>query len=114
LRLEESGDHLGLVSAPECAARVERHLGPPAPEPLSQVALDTLAIIAYERPVSRADIRGIRGVDSDAVVETLRARGLVTEDPRFGGRGRPAFLITTPAFLRYFGLASLGNLQPRG
>jgi len=114
LRLEESGDQLGLVSAPQCAAVIGRHLGQPAPEPLSQPALDTLAIIAYEQPVTRADIRTIRGVDSDAVVETLRARGLVAEDARFGGRGRPAFLITTPAFLRYFGLTSLRHLPPRG
>jgi segregation and condensation protein B len=83
------------------------------PEPLSQAALDTLAIIAYEQPITRADIRSIRGVDRDAVVETLRARGPVTEDPRFGGRGRPGFLITTPAFLQYFGLTSLSGLSPR-
>jgi len=113
LRLEESGDQLGLVSAPECAAVIERHLGQPTPEPLSQAALDTLGIIAYEQPVTRADIRTIRSVDSDAVVETLRSRGLVAEDPRFGGRGRPGFLITTPAFLRYFGLNSLRDLPPR-
>jgi len=113
LRLEESGDQLGLVSAPECAAVIERHLGHPAPEPLSQAALDTLAIVAYEQPVTRADIRTIRGVDSDAVIETLRARGLVVEDPRFGGRGRPGFLITTFAFLRYLGLTSLRELPPR-
>jgi len=113
LRLEESGDQLELVSAPECAAVVERHLGQPKSEPLSQAALDTLAIIAYEQPVTRADIRNIRGVDSDAVVETIRARGLIAEDPRFGGRGRPGFLITTQAFLRYFGLSSLSDLPPR-
>jgi TPP-dependent trihydroxycyclohexane-1,2-dione (THcHDO) dehydratase len=68
---------------------------------------------AYEQPVTRADIRNIRSVDSDAVVETLRARGLVAKDPRFGGRGRPGFLITTPAFLQYFGLTSLSSLPPR-
>jgi len=113
MRLEESGDQLGLVSAPEWAAVVERHLGQPVPEALSQAALDTLGIIAYEQPVTRSDIRTIRSVDSDAVVETLRARGLVVEDPRFGGRGRPGFLVTTPAFLRYFGLNSLGDLPPR-
>jgi segregation and condensation protein B len=101
------------VSGPECADTIERHLGQPAPEALSQAALDTLAIIAYEQPVTRADIRSIRSVDSDAVVETLRARGLVAEDPRFGGRGRPGFLITTAAFLQYFGLNSLSSLPPR-
>lgn len=89
LRLQESGHQLGLVSATECAATDERHLCQPVPEPLSQAALDTLAIVAYEQPVTPADIRAIRSVDSDAVVETIRARGLVTEDPRSGGRGRP-------------------------
>jgi segregation and condensation protein B len=79
------------------------------PEALSGAAPDTLAIIAYEQPVTRADIRSIR----DAVVETLRARGLVAEDPRFGGRGRPGFLITTSAFLQYYGLSSLSSLPPR-
>jgi len=113
LRLQEAGDELGLVSAPECATVVERHLGQPKPEPLSQAALDTLGIIAYEQPVTRSDVRTIRAVDSDAVIETLRARGLVVEDPRFGGRGHPGFLITTPAFLRYFGLSSLRDLPPR-
>ncbi len=113
LRLQEAGDQLRLVSGPECADTIERHLGQPVPEALSQAALDTLAIIAYEQPVTRADIRAIRSVDSDAVVETLRARGLVAEDPRFGGRGRPGFLITTPAFLQYFGLNSLSSLPPR-
>jgi segregation and condensation protein B len=113
LRLQESGDRLGLVSAPDCAAVVERHFGQPVPEPLSQAALETLSIVAYEQPVTRADIRGIRGVDSDAVVETLMSRGLVAEDPHFGGRGRPAFLVTTPIFLRTMGLGSLTELPPR-
>jgi segregation and condensation protein B len=113
LRLEESGDQMGLVSAPDCAAVVERHLSQPVLEPLSQAALDALAIVAYEQPVTRADIRTIRGVDSDAVVETLLARGMIAEDARFGGRGRPAFLITTPIFLRTMGLGSLAELPPR-
>jgi chromosome segregation and condensation protein ScpB len=81
LRLEEAGEQLTLVTAPGCAATVERYLGQPAPEPLSQAALEALAIVAHEQPVTRADIRAIRGVDSDAVVETLRARGLVAECP---------------------------------
>jgi segregation and condensation protein B len=71
-----------------------------------------LSIVVYEQPVTRADIRAIRGVDSDAVVDAY-ARRLVAEDPRLGGRGRPAFLITTPIFLRSVGLGSLANLPPR-
>jgi segregation and condensation protein B len=113
LRLEDSGDRLGLVSAPACTAMIERYLGKGAPEALSGAALEVLAIVAYEQPVTRADIRSIRGVDSDAVVETLMARKLIAEDPRFGGRGRPAFLVTTADFLRRFGLSSLADLPPR-
>jgi chromosome segregation and condensation protein ScpB len=52
-------------------------------------------------------------VDSDPVVETLLSRRLIAEDPRFGGRGRPGFLVTTPIFMRTMGLASLTELPPR-
>ena len=98
---------LQLVSAPSCAATVERYLRKPPPQALSQAGREVLAIVAYEQPITRADISDIRGVDSSAVVETLMARKLIAEDPRFGGRGRPAFLVTTRAFLEYFGLSSL-------
>jgi len=113
LQLEQDGERLALVSAPDCAAVVERYLGRPTPGPLSTAALEALAIVAYEQPITRADIRQIRGVDSDAVVDTLLAHGLVAEDPRFGGRGRPAFLVTTAAFLRHLGLGSLTDLPSR-
>jgi segregation and condensation protein B len=72
----------------------------------------TLIQPLYSQPVTRADIRHIRGVDSDSAVETLMSRGLIAEDPRFGGRGRPAFLVTTPACLRLFGVGSLVELPP--
>jgi segregation and condensation protein B len=113
LRLEDAGERLGLVSGPACAANIERYLKKGAPEALCQAALETLAIVAYEQPVTRADIRSIRGVDSDGPVDTLMARKLVAEDPRFGGRGRPSFLVTTELFLRRFGLGSLADLPPR-
>jgi len=113
LQLEQDGERLALVTAPDCAAVVERHLGRPVAGPLSTAAMEALAIVAYEQPITRADIRQIRGVDSDAVVDTLLAHGLVAEDPRFGGRGRPGFLVTTAAFLRHLGLGSLTDLPPR-
>ena len=72
-----------------------------------------LSIAAYEQPVTRADISHIRATDSSGVIETLLARGLVVDDPRFGGRGRPSFLVTTAAFLRLLGLGSLAELPPR-
>src|SRR5262249_53585117 len=102
-----------LVSAPACTAAVERYLRKGPPEALSNAALEVLAIVAYEQPVTRADIREIRGTDSDSVVETLMARRLITEDPPFGGRGRPSFLVTTSEFLRRFGLSSRSGLPPR-
>ncbi|MDQ6675655.1 MAG: SMC-Scp complex subunit ScpB [Chloroflexota bacterium] len=112
LTLEEDGERLGLVSAPDCAAVVERHLKVKVPEELSQAALESLGIVVYNQPVTRADIRHIRSVDSDSAVETLLARGLIAEDPRFGGRGRPSLLVTTAACLRMLGVGSLAELPP--
>lgn len=114
LRLLDMGDQLSLVSGPACTATIERYLNKRAAEGLlSQAALEVLAVVACEQPVTRADIRAIRGVDCDAVVETLLARKLIADDPRFGGRGRPSFLVTTPEFLQRFALRSLSELPPR-
>jgi segregation and condensation protein B len=72
-----------------------------------------LSIVAYEQPITRAEISHIRGTDSSGVIETLLARRLIEDDPRFGGRGRPAFVATTADFLRLLGLSSLAELPPR-
>ena len=72
-----------------------------------------LSIVAYEQPITRAEISHIRGTDSSGVIETLLARRLIEDDPRFGGRGRPSFLATTADFLRSLGLGSLAELPPR-
>jgi segregation and condensation protein B len=113
LSLLADGERLQLVTAPECSRLIERFLNRAPPEPLSQAALEVLAIVAYEQPVSRADISQVRGTDSSGVVDTLLARGLIAQDPRFGGRGRPSFLVTTERFLRHLGLRSLEELPPR-
>lgn len=112
LVLVEHGERMGLVSAPDCAAVVERHFKVAVSEGLSHAALESLAIVVYSQPVTRSDIRHIRGVDSDSAIETLMSRGLIAEDPRFGGRGRPAFLISTAACLRLFGVGALAELPP--
>jgi putative transcriptional regulator (Ypuh-like) len=106
-----AGERLTLVSASVCAASIERYLGKGRPEALSQAAPEVMAIVAYEQPVTRADIRATRQVDSDAAVETLMARKLIAEDPRFGGRGRPSFLVTTELFLWSSPLSSAGQLH---
>lgn len=113
LALLESDDQIQLVSAPDCGSLVERFLDKPPPEPLSQAALEVLSIVAYEQPVARADISHIRATDSSGVIDTLLARGLIADDPRFGGRGRPSFLVTTAAFLCTLGLGSVAELPPR-
>jgi segregation and condensation protein B len=113
LALLESGDRLELVSAPDCGPLIERFVDKPAPEPLSQAAMEVLSIVAYEQPITRAEISNIRATDSCGVIETLLARRLIEDDPRFGARGRPSFLATTADFLRSLGLGSLAELPSR-
>jgi segregation and condensation protein B len=113
LLLLEHADKLQLVTAPDVSQLVETFLDVPAPEALSQAALEALAIVAYEQPVSRADISYIRGTDSTGIIDTLLARGLIIDDARYGSRGRPAFLVTTDRFLQVMGIGSLGELPPR-
>ncbi len=112
LALVEHTDTLELASAGDCAAVIERALAVTPPEPLSSAAHQVLAIVAYEQPVTRADIERIRGVESGGVIEALLARGLLAEERRFGVRGGPVPLMTTAAFLRQFGLSSLAELPP--
>jgi segregation and condensation protein B len=110
VRVQRSGDHVQLVSAPESAAVVERFLGiGPQPRP-STAALETLAIIAYRQPITRAQIEAIRGVDSSGVVRALLVRELIAEAGRLETVGRPILYATTPEFLRQFGLSSLAEL----
>jgi segregation and condensation protein B len=113
LVLLEHADQLQLVTAPDVGKLVETFLHVDPPEALSQAALEVLAIVAYEQPVSRADIAHIRGTDSAGVIDTVLARGLIADDARFGGRGRPAFLVTTESFLQVMGLGSLAELPAR-
>jgi segregation and condensation protein B len=80
------------------------------PSRLSQPALETLAIIAYRQPLTRAEIEQIRGVAVDGVMQTLLERGLVEQAGRAEVIGRPMTYGTTPSFLEYFGLRSLEDL----
>ena len=79
---------------------------------MSGAALETLAIVAYKQPLSRAQIASIRGVDPDGVLRTLQARGYVTEIGRDSGPGQAMLFGTTPAFLEKLGLNSLADLPP--
>lgn len=80
------------------------------PPRLSAPALETLAIIAYRQPITRAEIEQIRGVAVDGVMQTLVERGLVEQSGRAEVVGRPALYSTTPSFLEYFGMRALEDL----
>jgi segregation and condensation protein B len=100
-----------FVTQPEFAPWLKALVGLKARPPhLSQPALETLAIIAYRQPITRADIEQIRGVNVDGVMQTLGERGLITQVGRAEAVGRPPTYGTTPLFLEYFGLRSLADL----
>lgn len=111
VRLQLTGELVQLVSAPETAPYVERFLGLEHP-PLTNASLETLAIIAYRQPMTRAGIEAVRGVDCDGPTRTLLARGLIEEVGRAPVVGRPALFGTTVRFLEYFGLERPEDLPP--
>jgi segregation and condensation protein B len=112
MRLQRRGDLVQLVSAPEAAPYIERFLGLSLSSKLSPAALETLAIIAYQQPITRPQIEAIRGVSSDGVLRTLMSKGLIEELGRLETVGHPILFGTTFEFLRYFGLESLTDLPP--
>ena len=112
LRLQQRGQRVQLVTAPEAASYVQRFLGLELTGKLSPAALETLAIVVYRQPVTRAQIEDIRGVNSDSVLRTLLNRGLVEEQGRLDQVGRPIIYGTTFEFLQQFGLTSLDELPP--
>lgn len=112
IRLQRHGDRVQMVSAPEAAEAVEKFLGVESSGRLSSAALETLAIIAYRQPITRAQIEAIRGVNSDGVIRTLLRYGLIEEVGRLETVGRPLLYGTTFAFLQRFGLRSLDDLPP--
>jgi segregation and condensation protein B len=112
LSLQRFRDKVQLTTSPSAAARVERFLGLAAATPLTRASLETLAIVAYQQPVTRPQIEAVRGVNSDSVIKNLLSKGLIEESGRAEGPGRPVLYTTTPEFMQHFGLASLGDLPP--
>jgi segregation and condensation protein B len=112
LRLQWQAMRVQLVTAPQSATFVERFLGLEASSRLSTAALETLALIAYRQPITRAQIEGVRGVSCDGVLRTLLHKGLVEPVGRLGQAGRPIVYGTTFEFLQYFGFTDLCELPP--
>jgi segregation and condensation protein B len=112
VRLQRHAGRVQLTTAPELAELIERFLGLEATSHLSRAALETLAIIAYQQPVTRPQIDSIRGVNSDSMMKSLLNKGLILESGRADGPGRPILYSTTPEFLQHFGLSSILEMPP--
>ena len=111
IRLLVSEDRVELATAAEAGALVARYVGTDAVR-LSAPALETLAIVAYRQPVTRAAVERIRGVDSDYTIRALLHRRLIVELGRADTPGRPFLYGTGFDFLERFGLTSLEELPP--
>ena len=111
IRLIAVGDRVELATAPDAGAVVARYVGSDAVR-LSPAGLETLAIVAYRQPVTRAAVERVRGVDSDHTLRSLLHRRLVVELGRSNAPGRPILYGTAFEFLERFGLESLDDLPP--
>jgi segregation and condensation protein B len=112
LMLQRSETAIQLVTRPEMAWAVQRALHPERPSRLSRAAMETLAIVAYRQPVTKAMIESIRGVDCEAVLEHLTERRLIAEVARQDTPGHPRLFGTTLRFLQLVGLEQIDDLPP--
>lgn len=110
IKLIRINDSYQLVTKEENSDHVQKLLKTNNRQSLSQAALETLAIIAYNQPITRISIDEIRGVKSDRAVLTLVERSLIKEVGRLEVAGRPILYSTTEEFLKYFGLTNVGDM----
>jgi segregation and condensation protein B len=111
IRLVASGERVELVTSPDAGALIARYVGADAIR-LSPAALETLAIVAYRQPMTKAAVERIRGVDSEYSIRSLLHRRLVVDLGRADAPGRPILYGTGFDFLERFGLTSLDQLPP--
>lgn len=110
--LVEVANTFQLTTKKEHAVYLKKLVESPTSTTLSQAALETLAIIAYRQPITRAEIEEIRGVKTERPLHTLTAKALVKEVGRAEGTGRAILYGTTKEFLEYFGLKTIQELPP--
>ncbi|HXO66875.1 MAG TPA: SMC-Scp complex subunit ScpB [Candidatus Dormibacteraeota bacterium] len=110
LMLQRHDDLVQLVTRPETATAVRRLLNPEVPGRLSPAAYETMAIIAYRQPLTKAAIEEVRGVDCERVLDGLLARGLIEERGRLEAPGTPRLFGTTMRFLQLLGVGRLEDL----
>ncbi len=110
--LQRHHDEFQIVTRPDTAWAVQRALNPERPGRLSRPALETLAIVAYRQPVTRAVIEAIRGVNCEAVLDSLERRGCISELGRQDSPGQPRLFGTTLRFLQMVGIERIEDLPP--
>ena len=110
--IKRFGEKVQLATRPLYAEDVVRLRQPVQKQSLSQAAMETLAVVAYRQPVTRADVEQIRGVKCDYSLQSLTAKGLIQEVGRKETIGRPILFGTTDEFLSRFGIESLDRLPP--
>lgn len=110
--LRRFGHQVQLATRALYADDVVRMLQPVQKQSLSQAAMETLAVVAYKQPVTKAEIEQIRGVKCDYSVQSLMNKNLITEVGRKEALGRPILYGTTEEFLSHFGISSLSELPP--
>ncbi|MCY3635875.1 MAG: SMC-Scp complex subunit ScpB [bacterium] len=110
--LVRAGGGYRYRSHPDAESYVKRFVVSGQSARLSSAALETLAIVAYKQPLSRAQVSAIRGVNAEGAMRTLEQRGLIYEAGRDPGPGTARLFATTPAFLERLGLDSLRDLPP--
>lgn len=110
LRINYLGNTIKLTTKEEHQKYYQKLLENPSSNNLSESALEVLAIIAYNEPITRGDLEKLRGVDSTYVLRRLLAKGLIKECGKSDLPGRPILYKTTDDFLDYFGLASIKDL----
>jgi segregation and condensation protein B len=108
----DDGRRYQIATHARYAPYVDRLLGMAPGTRLSRAALEVLTIVAYRQPCSRGEVEAIRGVNSDRLVTTLEARGLLEEVGTADGPGRAKLYRTTLRFLEHFGIASPDELPP--
>ncbi len=110
--IKRFGERVQLATRPLYAQAVVSLLQPVQQQSLSQAAMETLAVVAYRQPVTRAEVEQVRGVKCDYSLQSLTNKGLICEVGRKDTIGRPILFGTTDAFLSHFGLESLDELPP--
>lgn len=114
LVIQRQGDRVSLATSPRYSRQIQQFLGLDREAKLSSAALETLAIVAYRQPTTRAEIEAVRGVDCSGVMATLHARALIESVSRRPTVGNPIQYGTTIKFLSHFGLMSLADLPTLG